>query len=489
VVSPNGGEELNWAESYTIEWTAPAHTDTVVLSFSADSAATWEEIASGEQNDGLYSWTVPEVLTDSALVKIEAYDAGLPIGADVSDDIFRIFPGTTVVVVSPNGGEELNWAEKQAIQWTAPAHTDTVVLSFSADSAATWEEIASGEPNDGYYLWTVPNVSTDSALVKVEAYDAGLPIGMDVSDDMFKIFPDTIVEMESPNGGETLYWSESHTIQWAAPAHTDTVVLSFSADSSATWEEIASGEVNDGIYLWTVPKVPTDSALVRVEAYYAGAPIGADVSDGLFTIRPDTTVIVISPNGGEDLLWEEPHGLRWSAPAHTDTVVLLLSTDNADTWDEIASGEPNDGYYSWTIPEITTDSALVKVDAYYSGVRIGEDVSDSLFTIRSAMADAPGRGPGLGDRVVLWQNAPNPWRSGTSISFYLPRDEVVYLHVFDAKGRLVDVLIDGVRRNAGVQTVPWDGRRSNGSRLGSGVYFYRLRAGGFIETKKMILAQ
>jgi hypothetical protein len=238
-----------------------------------------------------------------------------------------------------------------------------------------------------------------------------------------------------------------------------------------------------------VPEVLTDSALVKVEAFYSGVPIGEDVSDTLFTIRPDTTVVVIYPNGGEDLLWAETHGIRWTAPSHSDSVVIQLSTDNAATWDEIASGEPNDGYYSWTVPESTSYFCLMKVEAYYSGVPIGADVSDSLFAIHSALVDVPGGGPSLGRSVILWQNAPNPWRAGTNISFYLPEEQVVYLHVFDAKGRLVGVLIDGVRKGAGVQNVSWNGRGSDGSRLSSGVYFYRLKAGSFVKTRKMIFAR
>jgi flagellar hook assembly protein FlgD len=66
---------------------------------------------------------------------------------------------------------------------------------------------------------------------------------------------------------------------------------------------------------------------------------------------------------------------------------------------------------------------------------------------------------------------------------------VVYLEVFDAKGRLLAVLIDGIRREPGVHTVPWDGRDSHGTGLSCGVYFYRFRAGDFVETRKMILAQ
>ena len=66
---------------------------------------------------------------------------------------------------------------------------------------------------------------------------------------------------------------------------------------------------------------------------------------------------------------------------------------------------------------------------------------------------------------------------------------VVHLHIFDAKGRLVDVLIDGVVKDLGVQYVSWDGRRADGSRVSSGVYFYRLKAGHYTQTRKFVKVQ
>jgi hypothetical protein len=489
VLSPNGGEELLWLDTHDITWTAPVYADSVTLSYSADNASTWETISSGEANDGTYSWLVPEIQTDSALVKVEAFNADTLLTEDTSDAIFTIRPDTVAVVTSPNGGEELLWLDTHDITWTAPAHTDTVVLSYSADSTATWVEIASGEANDGIYAWLVPEVLTDSALVKVEAFDAGSLIAEDISDDLFTIRPDTVVVVTTPNGGEDLTWGDNYTIRWTAPAQTDTVVLSYSVDNAGTWVEIASGESNDGFYGWTVPEVGTDSALVMVEAFDGGSLLAGDISDDFFTMRPDTLVEINSPNGGETWHWGDNEGIYWMAPAHTDSVTLSYSTDNAATWVELASGENNDGYYKWTIPEVLTDSALVKVDAYYTDALIATDVSDSVFTITSGMVDVPGRRPDLGNTVVLWQNAPNPLRSGTNISFYLPESGVVHLHIFDVKGRLVAVLLDGVVHDLGVQTVSWDGRRADGSRLSAGVYFYRLKVGSFVDMKKMILAR
>jgi hypothetical protein len=93
---------------------------------------------------------------------------------------------------------------------------------------------------------------------------------------------------------------------------------------------------------------------------------------------------------------------------------------------------------------------------------------------------APDLGPALPQRFSLAQNQPNPFRADTEIRYALPHDTRVRLDVFDITGRRIQTLVDGVEP-AGFKTVRWDTRR-----VGSGVYFYRLQAGEFEETRKMV---
>ena len=81
----------------------------------------------------------------------------------------------------------------------------------------------------------------------------------------------------------------------------------------------------------------------------------------------------------------------------------------------------------------------------------------------------------------LSQNHPNPFNPITQIKYALPRDCRVRLDVYNTIGQKVATLIDGEQK-AGYKTVRWDA----GS-FASGIYFYRLQAGDFVETKKMIL--
>jgi hypothetical protein len=86
----------------------------------------------------------------------------------------------------------------------------------------------------------------------------------------------------------------------------------------------------------------------------------------------------------------------------------------------------------------------------------------------------------------LAQNFPNPFNPTTRISFGLAAPANVSLRIYDASGRLVRVLLEGARP-AGNYSELWDGRDSGGRAVASGIYFYRLTAGAFTETRKMAL--
>ena len=82
---------------------------------------------------------------------------------------------------------------------------------------------------------------------------------------------------------------------------------------------------------------------------------------------------------------------------------------------------------------------------------------------------------------TLDQNYPNPFNPGTMISFDVPSKSFVTLKVFDALGREVSTLL-AEELSAGAYS-----RRWNAANVPSGVYFYRLQAGEYVETKRMIL--
>ena len=92
-------------------------------------------------------------------------------------------------------------------------------------------------------------------------------------------------------------------------------------------------------------------------------------------------------------------------------------------------------------------------------------------------------------RLMLGQNVPNPFNPQTTIAFELKERQEVRLRVFDLAGRLVKSLIGGEGYTSGCHEVVWNGRDEAGRRVAFGTYFYRLEAGSFSETKRMVLVK
>lgn len=87
---------------------------------------------------------------------------------------------------------------------------------------------------------------------------------------------------------------------------------------------------------------------------------------------------------------------------------------------------------------------------------------------------------------ALVQNSPNPFNPSTKISFALPQGGDVKLSVFNVLGQEVRELVNQPLE-AGVHDVIWDGKDHAGSQVASGIYFYRIKATNFSDTKKMLL--
>ena len=94
---------------------------------------------------------------------------------------------------------------------------------------------------------------------------------------------------------------------------------------------------------------------------------------------------------------------------------------------------------------------------------------------------------GLPAKYALYQNYPNPFNSETVIKFDLFETTNLKLNIYDINGKLIKSLIDNITWNAGHYNVKWNGKNKQEQAVSSGVYFYRLEAGNFIETKSMIL--
>jgi flagellar hook assembly protein FlgD len=90
------------------------------------------------------------------------------------------------------------------------------------------------------------------------------------------------------------------------------------------------------------------------------------------------------------------------------------------------------------------------------------------------------------EEFSLAQNYPNPFNSSTVIRFDLPSSGMVQLVLYNLAGQQIATLAQGARQ-AGTHTLHWDGRDDDGRDLASGLYLYRLQAGGQMQMRKLVL--
>lgn len=209
------------------------------------------------------------------------------------------------VVTSPNTAVTWTGNQSQTVLWNvantnlSPVNCSIVNIRLSTDGGQNWAfTLASNTPNDGSQAITVPNVSTSSARVKVEAADH---LFFDVSNVNFTIvLQPASVSVVVPNGGELWPVGSTQNIQWISNGFSGDVKIELSRNGGGSYETLFASTTNDGSEQWIVTSPTTTNALVRISS--VGTPSVFDVSNGPFTISAGFTLlakVILRDNGGE----------------------------------------------------------------------------------------------------------------------------------------------------------------------------------------------
>jgi hypothetical protein len=117
------------------------------------------------------------------------------------------------------------------------------------------------------------------------------------------------------------------------------------------------------------------------------------------------------------------------------------------------------------------------------------EVRDGNFAVNGTALPAPLQIQTRPEAFALANNYPNPFNPATTIKYALPEASDVKLEIYNVVGQVVRTLVAD-HQNAGRYVVQWDATNDSGHSLSSGIYFYRLQAGGeFLEVKKMLLVK
>ncbi len=200
-----------------------------------------------------------------------------------------------------------------------------------------------------------------------------------------------------------------------------------------------------------------------------------------------------SENSQERIYRSDDEGSSWK-PVNDDLItdeVNSVYEFTASSKYGVFAGLGNGGMYN-SIDNGNTWHYLTEFENYFNAVQsfawLSEDsllvgTSDGMYIVTLGIATGVENDPVLPEKFELSQNYPNPFNPTTMINFQLSISSYVTLKVYDVLGREVATLVNEEKFPGTYEAT------FNASNLSSGIYFYTLRAGNFIETKKMLLVK
>ena len=170
-------------------------------------------------------------------------------------------------------------------------------------------------------------------------------------------------------------------------------------------------------------------------------------------------------------------------------VYLVRSTDAGETFENVKISEspfypiPNPGYYVGDYINVSAHNNKVRPiwTRHHNYTSIWTAIIDTFYNVKIQKTSSK-----IPSSYELYQNYPNPFNPTTSIKFEIPKSLSVKLIVYDLLGKEVATLVNE-KLNAGSYEVKWPAPSGDGSSYSSGVYFYRLVTGDFIDVKRMLL--
>ena len=390
VTSPNGGESWLGGSTRAITWTY-SNVDNISIEFSKDNGLTWTTLTSSIPASTLsYSWTVPAVGSNLCKVRIISLTQN---SQDESNTTFTI-PEPTVALAYPIGGETFGVGTGQYIEWSTTGVT-TVMVQYSTNNAATWNDIGTFPAGNNYCNWEAP--TTANTQTKIRVYNVESVINQATSTAPFSItaMPTSAPEkyyggsndgykmasslldalsVVTPNGGESYYPTNAVNITWSF-RNIDAVKIEYSTNNGNSWNVIAASVVADlQTYSWTIPNSPSSLCFIKVSDL--GSSL-SDVSNATFSIN-SASVTLTYPNGGESFGEGTGQYIEWTSSS-VATVLLEYSIDNGATWNSIGTATATNNYANWVPPAGANSQCLIRVSD--SSTPSVSDTSNATFAI------------------------------------------------------------------------------------------------------------
>ncbi|RPI13647.1 MAG: T9SS C-terminal target domain-containing protein [Ignavibacteriae bacterium] len=308
--------------------------------------------------------------------------------------------------------------------------------------------------------------------------------------------------LATPNGGQIFKTTNNVYIIWGTSS-SGNVNVEYTTNNGTSWNNIQTNVPAAQRYSsWIVPYIPTTTQ-AKVRVTESGNPSIGDMSDSTFQLRPQIFPFnMIAP----------PQLSRfYTSPG--DTSRLYFTFSKAGTLPEIKykyylTKLDNSFIYSQPSNNTGSDSLLYlrysKIDSLMAaaGVQVNDSLrckwfirafsqfdstqsstSSFLITFIRQIVGVQPISSQIPKEFFINQNYPNPFNPSTKIRFGLPKAADVKITIYDISGRVVSELVNG-KLEAGEFETEW-----NATNYASGIYFYRIEAGDYTNTMKMLMVK
>ena len=291
------------------------------------------------------------------------------------------FNVSALTVVSPNGGETWTIGCAYAIQWLPDNTAGTVKIELFNNNVFCLTICPQVPPTMTTYTWVPPVSLVPGNAYKVKISSLTSAAGFDFSDGNFTINQGSIM-VTSPNGGETWQKGSTHQVLW-----TDNICDNVRIElwKGGTYNSlITASTLSNGSFTWAIPNVNTlvpgsDYKIKVLSVSNVAGTTGTvfDFSDANFTIGAAPTLIVVTPNGGENWYGGGTYSITWiDAIAEPVRIELWKGGSLNSTITASATGP-----FSWTIPSATVPGTDYKVKVIGLTTSASFDFSDNNFSI------------------------------------------------------------------------------------------------------------
>ena len=368
VLTPNGGETLERDGQYEITWIDEILEDVKIELYQND--AYHSDLVTSIASDSSYIWNIPNDLSGLNF-QIKVSSLAIPTSAyDFSDGYFTISEGM-ITILTPNGGDRLDRNSQCEIIWTDNIPDHVKIELYENDIFHS--TIIDTTESDGSYEWTIPLDLAGIFKVKISSLD--YPGVQDLSDATFEVLTGRIT-VTSPIDEESLSADSQYELTWGDNISENVTIELYQND--AYHSEIIASTPSDGSYFWNIEdgvfglnfQIKISSTVIPM--------LTNDFSTGYFTIT-DNTIIVSTPNGGEDFICGTPYEITWEDKISENVKIELYQNDVYHS--DISASALSDGSYHWFVPYgLQGFNYKVKI----SSVTMPElytDISDGSFSI------------------------------------------------------------------------------------------------------------